>query len=348
MDCSKSGTALARKYRTRGAEAAERGPLPCPEQDAGQFAGLVENRAARVALAGFDVELDHFVWEIDSRRKIIGAVAGGDAVLAAAVAVDREQVALARRLGGDFYGFDVRAPDHEGGQVPIGVDFERLGVRAEAVGEDDFDETRAVADDVPIGDHQAVVFVHADQRAAAEGGRAVFGNDDSGDGGMGRYVSGGGVVDGFAIVGAKMARRRAGCRHPVVARAAGAISKRTTMASNGVTEHAVSLDISTKPTANRRLGNRNLVTCERSTCVWTVVVSTRPLRCRGSFVSSRARTCVAFPGTGLRWQRCNASWPSSMRTFVATRPAQAREQFHDRVCAGFRVLMTEHCESPFR
>ena len=36
-------------------EAAERGPLPCPEQDAGQFAGLVEDGAAGVALASLDV-----------------------------------------------------------------------------------------------------------------------------------------------------------------------------------------------------------------------------------------------------------------------------------------------------
>jgi len=92
------------------------------------------------------------------------AVAGCNSVLAATVAVDGEQVALARWLCGDFYGFDVRSPDHEGGQVPIRIDFERLGVRAEAVGEDDFDEARAVADDVPVGDHEAVIFVHADER----------------------------------------------------------------------------------------------------------------------------------------------------------------------------------------
>ena len=124
-------------------------------------------------------------------------MAGGDAVLAPAVAVDREQVALARRLGGDFYGLDIRAPNYEGGQVPIGVDFERLGVRAETIGEDDFDEAGAIADDVPVGDHEAVVFVHADERAAAESGCAVFGHDDSRNGRMRRYVSGGGIVDRF-------------------------------------------------------------------------------------------------------------------------------------------------------
>src|SRR4051794_30684567 len=107
------------------------------------------------------------MWEIDSWRKIVGAVAGGDAVLAAAVAVDCEQVALARGLRSNFHGFDVRTPDHKSGQVPIGVDFERLCIRAEAIGENDFDEARAVADDVPVGNYEAVIFVHANERAAA-------------------------------------------------------------------------------------------------------------------------------------------------------------------------------------
>ena len=45
-------------------EAAERGPLPCPEQHAGQLAALIEDRPARIALPGFDVELDHLLRKI--------------------------------------------------------------------------------------------------------------------------------------------------------------------------------------------------------------------------------------------------------------------------------------------
>ena len=161
------------RFDARG-EAAERGPLPCPEQHAGQFAALVEDRAAGVALPGFDVELDHFAREVELRRVVGGAAAGGDAVLALAVAVDREQVARLRRDGGDFDRLDRRPPDHQRREVPVGVDFQRPGVRAEAARENDFDRALRIADDVPIGDHQAELLADVDQRAAAVGGRAAL------------------------------------------------------------------------------------------------------------------------------------------------------------------------------
>ena len=46
-----------------------------------------------------------------------------------------------------------------------------------------------IADDVPIGNHQAVLIANVDERAAAVGDRVVLGNDDAGDGRMGRHCA---------------------------------------------------------------------------------------------------------------------------------------------------------------
>ena len=73
---------------------------------------------------------------------------------------------------------DRRPPDHQRRQVPVAVDLQRAGVRAEAAGENDFDRALRIADHVPIGDHQAKLLADVDERAAAIGGRALFGHDD--------------------------------------------------------------------------------------------------------------------------------------------------------------------------
>jgi len=70
---------------------------------------------------------------------------------------------------------------------------------------------------MPIGDYEAVIFVHTDERAATEGGRAVFGDDDSGNGWMRRYFSRCGVVDCF---GAR-AEQRPGCAWNTIIRRIG-------------------------------------------------------------------------------------------------------------------------------
>jgi hypothetical protein len=123
---------------------------------------LIENRAARVALAGFHVELDHFHREILFRRVVRGAAAGRDAVLAAAVAVNGEQVARSRRLGGKFHRLDLWPPNHQRCKVPVLIDFERSRVRAESAREHDFHDALRIAHDVPIGHDEPELIADVD------------------------------------------------------------------------------------------------------------------------------------------------------------------------------------------
>ena len=119
------------RINARG-KAADRGPLPCPEQHAGQFAVLIEDRSAGVALAGLDVEFDHLAREVFLRRVVSGAAAGGDAVLALTVAVDGKHVAGCGGYGRDADRLNRWPPDHECRQIPIAVDLERTGMGTEA------------------------------------------------------------------------------------------------------------------------------------------------------------------------------------------------------------------------
>ena len=113
---------------------------------------------------------------------------------AVAVAVDREQVARPRRSRGNVDRFDLgrqitSAARSQSGSTLIGLAWS--GSRRE----NDFDDALRIADDVPVGDHEAVLFADVDQRAAAIGGRAIFGHDDPRDGRVGRHVARCGVVE---------------------------------------------------------------------------------------------------------------------------------------------------------
>ena len=150
---------LPGNIRTRGAKLPSVVPCPAPNRTPAISPRLVENRAAGVALAGFDVELDHLVREVRLRRVIVGAAAGGDAVFAAAVAVDREQVALPRRLRRRFSRVRRSAARS---RAPPGPNREStLSGRAwerKPSGKTTSTRPVRVADDVPVGDHEAVLF----------------------------------------------------------------------------------------------------------------------------------------------------------------------------------------------
>ena len=138
-----SGASDARNDSTRGAKLPIVVPCPAPNSTPASSPRWLKigppESPCRASTSSSTISCGKF----ELRRVVRGAAAGGDAVLALAVAVDREQVAGLRRLRGDVHRLDRRPPDHQRREVPIGVDLERPGVRAEAVGEDDFDRCLA-------------------------------------------------------------------------------------------------------------------------------------------------------------------------------------------------------------
>ena len=99
---------------------------------------------------------------------------------------DRRTLAGARRLGRDFHGLDLRAPDHQCREVPVRINLQRAGVRAEAVRENNLDNAVRIAHDVPVRNQQAELVAYVHQRAAAVRCDAALGDDDPRDGGVWR------------------------------------------------------------------------------------------------------------------------------------------------------------------
>src|SRR5439155_24408929 len=120
------------------------------EEDAGQLAAVVENRAARIALAGLRSQLDHLVRKFNAGSKVLRAAAAGHPPIAAAVAADGERLAGLRSGGGDRHRHHTGAIDAKGGEVPVFVGLHDLGGRLEAVGEFNRDGPGSVADDMPV------------------------------------------------------------------------------------------------------------------------------------------------------------------------------------------------------
>ena len=138
-----SGASEARKLLTRGAKLPSVVPCPAPNSTPASSPRWLKIGPPESPWRASTSSSTISMRKILLRGVVRGAAAGGDAVLAAAVAVDREQVAGPRRLRRDFHRLDRRPPDHQRREVPIGIDFERPGVRAEAAGEHNFDDASA-------------------------------------------------------------------------------------------------------------------------------------------------------------------------------------------------------------
>ena len=111
----------------------------------------------------------------------MSAAAGDGAVGPRAVASDGERFAAARWLTGDTHWIDRRTPDHERRQIPHLVRLANSGRRHEAAGKTHFDFSHSIADDMPVGDHEAAIFAHIDQCAAAMGFGVSLLRDDAHD-----------------------------------------------------------------------------------------------------------------------------------------------------------------------
>ena len=139
------------------------------EQHAGQFAAAVEDRSARVAVPRRGRQLDHLEGLIPAGRDVLRASAGHGAIRAAAVAGDGERLAGPGRLvrtGGSAATF--------GRQMANAARSQSRSVRSTSAaerkpsGKKTVIGSGGVADDVPIGHHQAVGLADGHQGAGAQ------------------------------------------------------------------------------------------------------------------------------------------------------------------------------------
>ena len=130
-----------------------------PKQDAGNLAAAVANRSAGIAPACLDIDFEDLVREVSAGRMVLDATARDGAISSLGpVAGDRQRFARPRRLGGQRQRLAPAAAGWPGGKVPIAIGLQQQGAAAKAVGKDDRNRPRGIANDVPVGHDEAMGF----------------------------------------------------------------------------------------------------------------------------------------------------------------------------------------------
>lgn len=156
------------------------GRLACggSEQDPRQLSSTIEDRAARVPVAGPHGDLDHFRRIVPPGRNVLDATPGRHAVVSRAISGNGQRVARIGSLGGDGNGLNRWTPDRQGCQVPVPIGSQHRGAGSKPVGKGHNDLTARVPNHVPVGHNEPVILFDGHQRARPEGVGAVPVIDD--------------------------------------------------------------------------------------------------------------------------------------------------------------------------
>ena len=172
-----SGASEARNSSTRPPKLPSVVPSSGTEQHAREFAPAIENRPAGIALASFDVQFDHLLWQVFLRCVVLRATSGRRAINPRTVSANGELIARpwcrCRR-------FSRARPAVARSRVPPNPNrrpiFKARALRREPAGKYDFDRPLGIAHHVPVGNHDAEIIANVDQRPAAERSGLTFGN----------------------------------------------------------------------------------------------------------------------------------------------------------------------------
>ncbi len=157
-----------------------------PEQDAGDLTATVADRSARIAPACLHVDLEDLMREISPRGMVFDTSARYGAISpVGSIAGDRKRFARSRRFRGQRQWLHLRALDGQGGQVPVVVSLQHQGPAAEPIRKNDGNRPCGIANDVPIGDDQAVGVVNGHQGPRSQRCAVLLGGNDPYHGRMG-------------------------------------------------------------------------------------------------------------------------------------------------------------------
>ena len=136
--------------------------------------------------ACLDVDFKDLVREVSPGRMVLDATARYGAISPLGpVAGDRQRFARSRRLGGQRQRLHLRPLDGQGGKIPIAIGLQQQGPAAKAVGKDDRNRPRGIANDVPVGHDEAMGFIDGHQCPRAQRCAVGFRGDNPHHGRMG-------------------------------------------------------------------------------------------------------------------------------------------------------------------